>query len=134
MATACAVCELIEHCGHRARIARLPSGSALLDLDRSERGRALRVDHAHLQSVPALDSVFCSQSFADMRALSRPVGEAVGAVRLNHALLSNVLAHLHWHVIPRFRDDPTSRSPPWPVECAPLRRATDDPALAGAIA
>lgn len=47
-----------------------------------------------------------------LRALLRPD-------KINLASLGNVVPHVHWHVIPRFRDDPHFPDPIW----APARRA-----------
>jgi diadenosine tetraphosphate (Ap4A) HIT family hydrolase len=38
--------------------------------------------------------------------------------KMNLASLGNSVPHVHWHVIPRFRDDPHFPSPSWG---APLR-------------
>jgi diadenosine tetraphosphate (Ap4A) HIT family hydrolase len=43
---------------------------------------------------------------AALRALLRPD-------KINLASLGNVIPHLHWHVIPRFRDDPHFPNPVW---------------------
>jgi len=80
----------------------------------------------------------------DERArLMRVVFEVEAALReqlapdkVNLASLGNLVPHLHWHVIPRFRDD---RHFPAPVWAAPARagapaRAFDRAALAGRLA
>lgn len=43
--------------------------------------------------------------------------------KVNLASLGNVVPHLHWHVIPRWRDDPWFPQPIW----APASRAVDVP-------
>lgn len=62
---------------------------------------------------------------ASRRHLLRVVGAVEVALRrlcnpdkINLASLGNVVAHLHWHVIPRYRDD---RHFPRPVWAEPLR-------------
>jgi len=57
---------------------------------------------------------------ADQQALMRVVFAADTALRevlapdkLNLASLGNVVPHLHWHVIPRFADDPHFPNPVW---------------------
>jgi diadenosine tetraphosphate (Ap4A) HIT family hydrolase len=80
---------------------------------------------------------------ADRDRLMRVVFEAEAALRtllrpdkVNLASLGNVVPHLHWHVIPRFRDDPTFPAAVWaaPVRAAPARRACDVAALAALLA
>jgi len=48
------------------------------------------------------------------------VRECMGADKMNVASLGNQTPHVHWHVIPRFRDD---RHFPTPVWAAPQREA-----------
>jgi len=59
-------------------------------------------------------------SAADQTALMRVVFAAEAALRevmqpdkVNLASLGNVVPHLHWHVIPRFKDDPHFPNPVW---------------------
>lgn len=47
--------------------------------------------------------------------------EALAPDKVNLASLGNVVPHLHWHVIPRFRDD---RHFPDPIWAAPARAGT----------
>ncbi|HEX5130473.1 MAG TPA: HIT family protein [Usitatibacter sp.] len=49
------------------------------------------------------------------------VRECMGADKMNVASLGNMTPHVHWHVIPRFRDD---RHFPTPIWAAPQREAT----------
>lgn len=69
--------------------------------------------HAHTREMTDL-------SAADQVALMRVVWAAETALRevlapdkINLASLGNVVPHLHWHVIPRFRDDPHFPNPVW---------------------
>jgi diadenosine tetraphosphate (Ap4A) HIT family hydrolase len=57
---------------------------------------------------------------AEQQALLRVVLAAEAALRevmapdkVNLASLGNVVPHLHWHVIPRFADDPHFPNPVW---------------------
>jgi diadenosine tetraphosphate (Ap4A) HIT family hydrolase len=57
---------------------------------------------------------------ADQLTLMRVVFAAESALRevmapdkINLASLGNVVPHLHWHVIPRFADDPHFPNPVW---------------------
>jgi diadenosine tetraphosphate (Ap4A) HIT family hydrolase len=48
------------------------------------------------------------------------VRECMGADKMNIASLGNQTPHVHWHVVPRFRDD---RHLPTPIWAAPQREA-----------
>lgn len=56
--------------------------------------------------------------------------------KINLASLGNVVPHLHWHIIPRWRDDSRFPAPIWaPAQRAtPIRSGPDNAALATAIA
>ena len=40
--------------------------------------------------------------------------------KINLASLGNVVPHLHWHVIPRWRDDSHFPAPIWATACRPV--------------
>jgi diadenosine tetraphosphate (Ap4A) HIT family hydrolase len=48
------------------------------------------------------------------------IRECMGADKMNLASLGNMTPHVHWHVVPRFRDD---RHFPTPIWAAPQREA-----------
>jgi diadenosine tetraphosphate (Ap4A) HIT family hydrolase len=55
--------------------------------------------------------------------------------KINLASLGNVVPHLHWHVIPRWRDDSHFPAPIWAAACrpAPSRPAPDTESLRQAL-
>ena len=80
-------------------------------------------DRAHLMEV-----VFAVESV--LRELLQPT-------KINLASLGNHVPHLHWHVIPRFADDPHFPHPVWAAsQRSPLavQREVNTAALAGALA
>lgn len=46
-------------------------------------------------------------------AVERGMRDALSPVKINLASLGNMVAHVHWHVIPRFADDPHFPQPIW---------------------
>ena len=56
----------------------------------------------------------------EVAAVGRALFEAFAAIKINYALLGNVLPHIHWHVIPRVAADPQLRDPVWGVPHVPL--------------
>lgn len=90
----------------------------LTDLDPAERDRLMR-------------AVFTAED--QMRRLLQPH-------KMNVASLGNVTPHLHWHLIPRYEDDPHFPGPVWaarqrdPVQARLEERRALLPALERAIA
>ena len=71
------------------------------------------VVNAHVKEMSDL-------SVSDQEKLMRAVFAAEAALRkvmqpdkINLASLGNVVPHLHWHVIPRYEDDPHFPNPVW---------------------
>lgn len=46
-------------------------------------------------------------------AVERALRKTLMPAKINLASLGNMVAHLHWHVIPRFNDDPHFPQPIW---------------------
>jgi diadenosine tetraphosphate (Ap4A) HIT family hydrolase len=91
--------------------------------------------NAHVKEMTDLPS-------ADQAALMQVVFAAEAALRevmqpdkINLASLGNVVPHLHWHVIPRFADDPHFPNPVWGQKTANGKRhaASDHARLAAAL-
>ncbi len=82
-------------------------------------------DLAPTQRTHLLDTVLAVEDA--LRALLRPD-------KINLASLGNQVPHLHWHVIPRFRDDAHFPDPVWAARRRTGRaRALDTAALAAAL-
>ena len=70
-------------------------------------------------------------------AVEAVLREQLDPEKVNLATLGNVVPHIHWHVIPRYTDDPHFPQPIWAQAQRPLdaRRTHPETAtLAGAIA
>jgi diadenosine tetraphosphate (Ap4A) HIT family hydrolase len=115
------------------------------------RDALLRIVAAEEQDYPGFCRVILERHVAEMTELADDEREAVmravfaveAALRalmspdkINLASLGNVVPHLHWHVIPRFRDDPHFPSPIWAAARRTARavRRVDERALAAALA
>jgi len=57
----------------------------------------------------------------DLRSATRAVMAACRPDHINVELLGNQVPHLHWHVIPRYRDDPRWGSAIWTTTAEELR-------------
>ena len=49
----------------------------------------------------------------EMATVAEAVWRAFAPRKLNYELLGNGVPHLHWHIIPRFADDPMPEWPAW---------------------
>ncbi len=84
--------------------------------------------------LPGFVRVVLDRHAAEMTELPPPARDALMAVvwtvekivrevlvpdKINLASLGNQVPHLHWHVIPRWRDDPWFPAPIWAVPARP---------------
>jgi diadenosine tetraphosphate (Ap4A) HIT family hydrolase len=49
----------------------------------------------------------------EMCILAKAIAECFGPDKLNYELLGNQVPHLHWHLFPRYGDDPDKLKPVW---------------------
>lgn len=70
-------------------------------------------------------------------AAEQALREVLAPDKVNLASLGNLVPHLHWHVIPRWRDDPHFPAPVWAAQRRERTRELPpglDPRLAAALA
>lgn len=104
--------------------------------------RVVRVGGAEGAAFPGYCRVVCQRHVAEMSALAageahhvmdvvlateRVLRLAVQPDKINLASLGNLVPHLHWHVIPRWRDDSHFPAPIW---AAPRREPVERPGAA----
>lgn len=68
---------------------------------------------AHCAELSDLAADEAAHLLRIVTAVERAVRAAVQPDKLNLASLGNVVPHLHWHVIPRWRDDSHFPAPIW---------------------
>jgi diadenosine tetraphosphate (Ap4A) HIT family hydrolase len=88
----------------------------------------------HATEMGQLDEAERAGLMAVVFAVEEVIRATMRADKMNLASLGNMTPHVHWHVVPRFRDD---RHFPTPIWAAPQREAVVPPertAAAAAIA
>ena len=120
-------CELCTH----------PGGDLLWE---DSRCRVVRATDAAGDAFPGFCRVIWNRHVAEMSDLTkadarhlmdvvlateRALRQVVQPDKINLASLGNVVPHLHWHVIPRWKDDSHFPAPIWATEkCAGITRAS----------
>lgn len=90
----------------------------------------------HAREMTDLDEAERARLMGVVFAVEAALRELLQPDKVNLASFGNVVPHVHWHVIPRFRADRHFPSPVWGApQRESLRRAqVDSPRLAAAIA
>lgn len=76
--------------------------------------------HAHVAEMSDLVEEERRQLMDIVWAVEQAVREIVQPDKINLASLGNYVPHLHWHIIPRWRDDPTFPDAIWAPEKRPV--------------
>jgi len=82
---------------------------------------------SHVREMTDLSDVDRMRLMRVVFAVEAVLRELLQPHKINLASLGNMTPHLHWHVIPRFQDDPHFPQPIW----APYQRAIRSSAAAG---
>ena len=89
----------------------------------------------HVAELSDLTSAERQHLLAVVNAVEGAVRALLQPHKINLASLGNVVPHLHWHVIPRWRDDSHFPAPIWaaPIRPVPTRVAPASSALRGLL-
>jgi diadenosine tetraphosphate (Ap4A) HIT family hydrolase len=72
----------------------------------------LALDEHHVDFTDISDEL--AQAFlVDIRRAAKAIQRVTGCDRMNYAIMGNHEPHVHAHLIPRVRDCPVARKPPW---------------------
>lgn len=123
----------------RYLVARLGVSSLYLDRNQGYGGHCVLIfDPRHVARIDQLSAAEWQALAADLHAACTAVMAACKPDHLNVECLGNVVPHLHWHLFPRYRDDPRWGQAVWTTDPAdmPVRRLgeADYAALAARIA
>lgn len=89
------------------KIATLGTSTLYLDRNQTYRGHCLLVfDARHVIGMESLAPGEFTGFMADFHASARAIAAACQPDLMNYASLGNVVPHLHWHLVPRYKNDP----------------------------
>jgi diadenosine tetraphosphate (Ap4A) HIT family hydrolase len=113
---------------HWDLVATLSVSSLYLAKNQTYRGQCqLIFDPRHVARLDELAGDEWASLARDLYIAHQAVVEVVRPDHVNVESLGNVVPHLHWHIVPRYRDDPHWGEPIWqhPLDSMPDRRLTD---------
>ncbi|MDH3286412.1 MAG: HIT family protein [Betaproteobacteria bacterium] len=105
-------CELCDHAGGEL-LWRDPSCRVVHVDEPGYRGFCRVIWTAHVKEMTDLPEDARAHLMRVVFAVEAVLREMLHPHKLNLASLGNVTPHVHWHVIPRFSDDPHFPNPIW---------------------
>ena len=105
-------CELCEGDGGRV-VWRIRDCRVVLVEETGYPGYCRVIWNGHVKEMTDLTAAERSRFMGAVFALEAALRQLLSPEKVNLASLGNQTPHLHWHVIPRFRDDPHFPNPIW---------------------
>lgn len=104
------------------KVATLATSTLYLDRNQTYRGHCqLIYDRSHVVGVEDLPAAAFALVAGDLHRAAQAIASICQPDRMNYASLGNVVPHLHWHLIPRYRDDPRWGSAIWTSDPGEMR-------------
>ena len=95
------------------RIAELEQCRVLLNRDQFFPGYTFVFSRGHVTELFHLDRDRRTAVMEEVASVASALFTLFGADKINYELLGNMVPHMHWHIVPRFRGDPLWPRPIW---------------------
>ncbi len=105
------------HTAHWDAVATLSAASLYLPHNQTYRGHCILVfDPRHVTRLDELAPGEWTALADDMHRSTRAITATCAPDHFNVASLGNLMPHLHWHLVPRYKDDPRWGAPIWSAD------------------
>jgi diadenosine tetraphosphate (Ap4A) HIT family hydrolase len=117
--------NLKQGCPHCARLLKAKSGELSTKVWETPQVIVIAGDHqyypgycvviakTHIREMHHMEQSVAAKTFSDVLTVGRTIEAAFKSHKMNYVSLGNVDEHLHWHVMPRYTDDPDHKDHPW---------------------
>lgn len=95
------------------RIAELEHSYLILNRDQFFPGYCLLVTKQHQTELFHLDQPARQGLMEEVSRVAQALATCFQPDKLNYELLGNMVPHIHWHLVPRFRSEPLWPRPIW---------------------
>jgi diadenosine tetraphosphate (Ap4A) HIT family hydrolase len=77
------------------------------------RGYALVLLKAHVREPFELPRDVQSEHFGEVMRAAEALSKTFAPLKMNYSCYGNAEPHVHWHLVPRYEDDPHPGQDPW---------------------
>lgn len=112
----CDICQqidLLKKVKNPYIVTKLQTGYVVMAESQFYRGYTLFLSAKHASELHQLPPKFMGLFIQEMALVSKAVWLVFKPRKLNYELLGNSQPHLHWHIIPRYKNDPKPNYPIW---------------------
>jgi diadenosine tetraphosphate (Ap4A) HIT family hydrolase len=115
----CLVCERIEQIKQNKNkhfVCELETSYVVFGDSQFYRGYSLLLSKYHCTELHHFSSEVRRKYLEEMAIVSEAVFKVFKPQKLNYELLGNRHPHLHWHLFPRYSNDPDINNPVWGID------------------
>ena len=115
----CLICNRIEQIKQGKNpyfVAELETGYVVAGDHQFFKGYTLFLCKQHVPELHQLEKAFKLKFLEEMSLVAEAVFKAFQPEILNYEALGNAEPHLHWHLFPRYKDDPNPTGPTWQID------------------
>ncbi len=112
----CGICATIERLAAGKSpelVAELPNSWVVLGDAQFYRGYCLLLAKRHAREPFLIPREEALGLFDELCSVAAAIAEVAHPLKLNYECLGNQEPHVHWHIFPRYQDDPMKRAPVW---------------------
>ena len=112
----CGICAIIERVAARRFgdfIAELPRSWLILGDAQFYRGYCVLLAKRHASEIHLMPRGEAHELLDELLAVGKALSAVVHPLKLNYECLGNQEPHVHWHVFPRYAEDPMRLAPVW---------------------
>ena len=104
-------------------LSKLSISTLYLEKIQTYRGHCVLIfDPRHITRIDEMSADEWDQMSQDIRATELALMRAFSPDHINIASLGQVVPHLHWHIIPRYLDDPRWGGPIWTTSADEMQK------------
>jgi len=108
------------------RIVELKHSLVVLNRDQFFPGYTLLFTRQHVTELFHLDCGERGELMEEVSQVAAALNDVFSPDKINYELLGNMVPHMHWHLVPRFRSDPLWPRPIWAEPHDEVRLTADD--------
>ena len=112
----CSICQEISEIKNNNNpyfVLELSTGYVTIGNYQFYEGYTIFICKIHTDELHKLTHNFKKQFLMDMSLVAEAVFKNFKPKKLNYELLGNTASHLHWHIFPRYSNDPLPKRPIW---------------------
>lgn len=119
MSPTCLICDRIQAIKNGTNpyfVEELETGYVVLGDYQFFEGYTLFLSKIHAKELHELDPAFRKKFLWEMSVVAEAVFKAFNPAKLNYELLGNTDEHMHWHIFPRYENDPLPTRTVWNID------------------